>query len=175
MKTCFKCNEEKELFEFYKHKGMSDGHLNVCKTCVKSRVDKREKILRADNPDWVEQEKSRHREKYHRLEYKDKHKPTQEKKREIIKKYKEKYPEKQSAKNATQTLSREFGGELHHWSYNQEHWKDCIELTTEQHNLLHRFLFYDEKSFYYRDGEGKLLDTKEKHLKVYNELTKETV
>jgi len=34
MKTCFKCKEEKELTNFHKHKGMKDGHLNKCASCV---------------------------------------------------------------------------------------------------------------------------------------------
>ena len=35
MKTCFKCNKEKELSEFYAQPGMKDGHLGKCKECTK--------------------------------------------------------------------------------------------------------------------------------------------
>ena len=46
-KTCFKCEIEKDLNEFYVHKRMADGHLNKCKQCTKSDVRQR----RVDNPE----------------------------------------------------------------------------------------------------------------------------
>ena len=34
-KTCFKCNLEKKLEDFYKHPQMPDGRVNKCKECNK--------------------------------------------------------------------------------------------------------------------------------------------
>jgi len=48
-KVCFKCNEEKPLTEFYKHKMMADGHLNKCIDCAKND----EHIRRAENIDEI--------------------------------------------------------------------------------------------------------------------------
>ena len=38
MKKCKRCEKEKPLAEFYKHKAMGDGHLGFCIECVKERV-----------------------------------------------------------------------------------------------------------------------------------------
>ena len=65
-KNCIICGEPKLLSAFYKHKAMADGHLNKCKECCKSQAKERERENRK-NPEFVEKERSRGRDKYHSL------------------------------------------------------------------------------------------------------------
>ena len=69
MKKCKKCNIEKEAFDFYKQPGVKDGLSARCKECCKKDSAENLKIKMQD-PDFAEKEKNRHREKYHRLDYK---------------------------------------------------------------------------------------------------------
>jgi hypothetical protein len=170
-KKCFICGVEKPLTEYYKHKQMGDGHLNKCKECTKQGSKKRYNNLK-ENVEFVESEKTRHRDKYHRLNYKSKHKPTSEISRERQQMYKSKYPEKAKARGATCKMKPIVkGNHLHHWSYNEEHLKDIIELLPINHSTLHRFIVYDQERMMYRDCKTmELLDTKEAHLSFIKSL-----
>ena len=197
-KVCFKCEIEQPITEFYKHSQMEDGHINKCKTCTRKDTRERVEILRK-NPEWVEKEKKRGREKYHRLysnnsdknldsEYNVifmekeeyiKHSKivkqqwnilNRDKKRISNNLYKNKYPEKYIARNKSQRLPCKKGNQLHHWSYNEEHYKDVIELSVSDHALLHRNMIYDQERMMYRNINGILLDTKESHIELLNKL-----
>lgn len=168
-KVCFKCNIEKSLDEFYTHPQMADGHLNKCKECTRKDTKQRTDEL-SFNEEWIDKEKERHREKYHRLNYKDKHKPNSEDKKKIDEKYRNKYPEKERARILSRHISTPDGYEKHHWSYNDEYIKDVIFLTIMDHYTIHRFIKYDQGVKMYRDKEGNLLDTKEKSVEYCNRI-----
>lgn len=157
-KVCFKCGVDKPLSEYYAHKKMADGHLNKCKSCTKSDVKKRSDDL-SSNPEWIESERKRGREKYYRLGYKSQVRP------DVQKRYAAKYPEKKKARSAAQHMKPSIkGNHLHHWSYNEEHHKDVIEITPKQHAKAHRFIVYDQERMMYRRFDNNiLLDTREAH------------
>lgn len=76
-KTCFKCLKDKSLSEFYRHKRMSDGHLNKCKDCTKSDV----RIHRCENDSVREYDRLRGNRQS----------------REYFKEYRKKFPNKYKA------------------------------------------------------------------------------
>lgn len=158
-KICFKCKKEKPITEFYKHKQMADGYLNKCRECTKKDVSNKYQENIAE-PAFVEKERKRGRQKYHRL-YTGTGKANKERGQRWI----SKYPEKTKAKNYTQHLKKPFeGAESHHWSYNENHYKDVIWLSKKQHMKGHRFIIYDqERKMYRRYDTNELLDTKELH------------
>ncbi len=169
MKKCFKCSEVKELSEFYKHKDMTGGYLGKCKDCTKKDTKERTDTLLKD-PKWHEKEKERHREKYYRLGYKEKHKSTPEQEKIATNNYRMKYPEKYKAVTISQRV-KALKEEKHHWSYNKEHYKDVIHLMKKEHTTLHRYIIYDQERMMYRDCKtGLLLDTKESHTELLKKI-----
>lgn len=163
MKQCKECKVIKEKNNFY-------GQQGECKDCTKKRVKLREQEKRKDS-EWLIQEQKRQRDKYYRLNYKEKHKPSSENKKKTIDRYKIKYPEKLIAKNLSQKIKPKVNGNhLHHWNYNIEFSKDLIELTNKDHYKIHRFMKYDKENFIYLDINGNALDTKEKHIEYINKV-----
>ena len=142
------------MSEYYKHAQMRDGHLNKCKGCAKRDVKIRHNELNK-NSEWLEKERARHREKYHRLNYKDAQK---------VWDLKRPWTKLSKRSNVRRKLKfKKKGFELHHWSYNNEHLEDVIELSIKDHKKLHSFVVIDPEKRMYRTINGALLNTREKH------------
>ena len=160
-KVCFKCNEEKTLDNFYRHKKMSLGVVNKCKECNKKDVIDNYK-KKSKDIDFIEKERERSREKYHRLNYKEK---------QVEWNKRRTWTKSSKYKNLSRKLNPPKGIELHHWSYNEKHLEDVIYMDKFEHRKLHTYikLDYETKFFMYKD---LLLDTKEKHIEFIENLKK---
>ncbi len=66
-KVCFKCRQRLPLTDFYTHPAMADGHLGKCKPCARTDSRRHYQAKWAEDPAWVERQRARGRDKYHRL------------------------------------------------------------------------------------------------------------
>jgi len=160
VKKCFKCGVEKSIDDFYKHKQMADGHLNKCIDCAKNDVKVNIEKL-SKNPNWIEKERERGREKYKRLNYKDRQK---EKDKNRHWKQSSKY------KGLSKKLKTPKGFELHHWNYNYDFLEDVIILKRSAHKKAHTSLIFNDELLIFKTNDGIDLDTKQKHIQYLLDL-----
>lgn len=153
-KICFKCNQEKDLSEFYKHNKMGDGHLGKCKLCTIADSKKTTEI-KTSTPEGLEKERERGREKYKRLNYAEKAK---------IKDEKTPWRYTSTYKSLHKVFKIPKGLEIHHWNYNDEYLKDIIVLKTKQHKIAHTFMKLDLDKRIFKRLDGTYLETKEEHI-----------
>ena len=156
-KRCFKCGKEKPLSEFYKHPKMADGHLNKCKECAKRDVTKIYEKKSKDES-WLEKERARGREKFHRLGYKDKYRKTR-----MV------FPQAVNSRRSLVSLGYNVNGkEAHHWNYNLPH--SVILLSCKAHHRIHNNIVVNRNDKYCYTLDGNCLDTEEKTIAYYTKV-----
>lgn len=133
-KKCFKCGIIKPLDEFYKHPGMADGHVNKCIDCNKRDVSVNYfKHVISEDFNYIEKERLRGRNKYHRL-YKNKDRKHKNCNLSLYKNIRS-----IARRKNVDMLDSE---ELHHWNYN--FLDDVIIVNKRLHKRFHKIAIYDE-------------------------------
>lgn len=130
MKTCFKCNKEKPLSEFYKHKMMGDGHLNKCKDCTKA--DARQH--RAENLDRVKEydrNRSNAKERNERFKVAQAERMKDPEYRDKINKQRKDWVERNTVKRAAHII---VGNAIRDGKLIKQHCEICGEAKVDAHH-----------------------------------------
>ena len=154
MKECKECGVLKTLDSFYKHPLTKDGLVNKCKDCKKNYQREHLRVKHDSDPEWVESERKRGRDKYVRLGYKDRDSQN--------------HPASKTSeyKNLHKKFKIPDGMEAHHWDYSQL--SDFIVVSRSQHKRLHSKIYRDGDLF--RCKETKRTLSKKDHLIILENL-----
>ena len=136
MKVCKKCGEPKDLLSFTPQRQNSDGRSGTCKTCLAARA----RELRAANPEAYRVTQAAYQ--------------ATEKGKATKRRYNSSHSLKIKARNAIRSAIRADmmapasacecndcrapAVELHHESYEPEHWLDVVPLCVSCHKKRHR-------------------------------------
>ena len=158
-KVCKQCGKLLPLEDFYINNSMSDGHFNKCKECIKSNVHANY-LNNLNNPEYVEKERKRGREKYYRLGYVERKSRTM------------KMTNHGSARNISRDL-RKIGvnlkkKECHHWNYNFP--KSVFVMSRRAHKRIHKHLSLDMDSGVMTFDDGTKILTPDQAMVIYKKI-----
>lgn len=143
MKVCKRCGEKKNLDGFYRHSGMADGYLNICKECKKDDSSRYSKTEAGKNT-----ERRRNQRPQRKEQLAERAKIWRKNNPEKVKEQQYWYPEKRKARIAVANalrdgrlekgrckVCRSIETEAHHGDYSKP--LDVVWLCKKHHMVVH--------------------------------------